>query len=72
MRALEEAAGAAGVRLKPLDRKAERAALQTERAALQAQLAAEQDPATRAVPGRAPACHAGRRDETLARQSSPM
>ena len=45
LHALEEAAGAAGVRLKPLDKKAERAALQALRSALQAQLKQEEDPA---------------------------
>ena len=46
MRALEEAAEAAGIRLKPLDKKAEKAALASQRAALRGQLQCEQDPAT--------------------------
>ncbi len=46
MRAVEEAASAAGVRLRPLDKKAERAALQPQRQALQAKLEQESDPAT--------------------------
>lgn len=45
VRALEEAAEAAGLRLKPLDRKAEKAALASQRAALKTQLQGEQDPA---------------------------
>ena len=42
---LEEAAGEAGVRLKRLDRKSEKAALQAEQQALDKQLQAGQDPA---------------------------
>ena len=45
VRALDEAAEAAGLRLKPLDRKAEKAALASQRAALKTQLQGEQDPA---------------------------
>jgi hypothetical protein len=45
LRALEEAAGAAGVRRRPPDKKAEKAALQALKAALQAQLTSEEDPA---------------------------
>ena len=46
LHALEGAAGAVGVRLKPPDKRAERAALQALRSALQARLEAEADPAT--------------------------
>ena len=46
MAALEEAADQAGARLKPLDRKGEKAALQAERQALEQQLAAGEDAAT--------------------------
>ena len=42
---LEEAAGEAGVRLKRLDKKDEKAALQAEQQALDKQLQTEQDPA---------------------------
>jgi len=42
---LEEAAGEAGVRLKRLDRKDEKAALQAEQQALDKQLQTEHDPA---------------------------
>ncbi|BDA42327.1 E3 UFM1-protein ligase 1 homolog [Coccomyxa sp. Obi] len=45
VRAVEEAASAAGVRLRPLDKKAEKAALQVQRQALQANLSQESDPA---------------------------
>ncbi len=45
VRAVEEAASSAGVRLRPLDKKAERAALQVQRQALQANLSQETDPA---------------------------
>lgn len=42
---MEEAASAAGVRLRSLDKKAEKAALQVQRQALQANLSQESDPA---------------------------
>ncbi len=45
MRAVEEAASCAGVRLRLLDKKAEKAALQVQRQALQANLSQESDPA---------------------------
>ena len=44
--ALEEAADQAGARLKPLDKKGEKAALQAERQALEQQLRAGEDAAT--------------------------
>ena len=46
MATLEEAANQAGARLKPLDRKGEKAALQAERQALEQQLRAGEDVAT--------------------------
>ena len=46
MAALEEAADQAGARLKPLDKKGEKAALQAERQALEQQLRASEDAAT--------------------------
>ena len=45
MAALEEAADQAGARLKPLDKKGEKAALQAERQALEQQLRAGEDAA---------------------------
>ena len=45
MGALEEAAGEAGVRLKRLDKKSEKAALLSEQQALEKQLQAAEDPA---------------------------
>lgn len=44
--AVEDAAGAAGLRLRPLDKKGEKAALQALRQALQVQLSQTEDPAT--------------------------
>ena len=46
VKAVEEAASAAGVRLRPLDKKAEKAAVQVQRQALQDTLNHETDPAT--------------------------
>lgn len=46
VKALDEAASAAGLRLRALDKKAERAALQAQRQALQASISQESDPAT--------------------------
>ena len=45
MSALEEAAGVAGVRLRRLDKKGEKAVLHSERQALEKQLQSEEEPA---------------------------